>query len=118
MFYDNFTYLCKQSDLKPYTVLRMVGIGSKSILGQWRKGSVPRADTLEKIARFFAVAPRQLAYGDVRDDAQVYDGLTHEERAVVMAFRAADPATRSAMLTILQSKEAAELHRDGGEEDK
>ncbi len=118
MFYENFMYLCKKSDVKPYTVIRTLGITSNSILTQWRKGSVPRMDTLDKLAKFFAVAPRQLAYGDVRDDDQVYDGLTQEERAVVLAFRSADPETRSAMLTILRAKEAPAAHQDADGEDK
>lgn len=55
MFWDNFFSLCSRAGLSPNAVAKELGIPSGSITA-WSKGSVPRNNTLKKIAEHFGVS--------------------------------------------------------------
>lgn len=55
MFYDIYENLCKRDGKKPYAVAREIGLGNSNV-AQWKKGSTPRPDVLQKIADYFHVS--------------------------------------------------------------
>lgn len=55
MFYDVFKQLCVQKGASPTGVAQKLGIG-KSTVARWKKeGSVPKSDSLNRIANYFEV---------------------------------------------------------------
>lgn len=55
MFYENFKRLCSERGTTPTAVAKAMGI-STSMTANWKKGGVPRADTLQKVADHFGVS--------------------------------------------------------------
>lgn len=55
MFYKNYELLCQKVGKKPYTVAREIGLGNSNV-AQWKKGSTPRPEILQKIAEYFDVS--------------------------------------------------------------
>ena len=68
MFYENFKRLCSERGTTPTAVAKAIGI-STSMTANWKKGGVPRADTLQKVADYFGVTSDYLL-GNVRLDLQ------------------------------------------------
>ena len=61
-FFTNYERLCRQATLTPNGVAKILGIPSSSVT-QWKNGSTPRAETLQKIAEFFKVDTSYLLFG-------------------------------------------------------
>jgi transcriptional regulator with XRE-family HTH domain len=59
MFYENFKRLCSERGTTPTAVAKAMGI-STSMTANWKKGGVPRADTLQKVADHFGVSTSYL----------------------------------------------------------
>lgn len=59
MFFDQYKSLCLSIGKKPNTVAKELGIASSSIT-QWKYGSTPRAQLLQKIADYFDVSASYL----------------------------------------------------------
>ena len=55
MFYENFKRLCSERGTTPTAVAKAMGI-STSMTANWKKGGVPRSDTLQKVADYFGVS--------------------------------------------------------------
>lgn len=55
MFFEQYKSLCLSVGKKPNTVAKELGIASSSIT-QWKHGSTPRAQILQKIADYFDVS--------------------------------------------------------------
>lgn len=55
MFYDRYIELCVTSGEKPYSVAKKLGL-SNSNVAQWKKGSTPRKEVLQRIAEYFNVS--------------------------------------------------------------
>lgn len=59
-FYDTFETLCNKKGVTPTGAARDNGI-SQSVVGMWKKrGSVPKYETLKKLANYFNVTVDQL----------------------------------------------------------
>lgn len=56
MFYERYLSLCEKSGDKPYSLPLKLGAKSNSIVDQWKKGSLPRSEMLQKIADYFDVS--------------------------------------------------------------
>lgn len=54
MFWDRFVKECERKGLKPNRVAREIGISSATIT-KWSNGSIPRGETLSKVASYFGV---------------------------------------------------------------
>ena len=65
-FFDNYQALCRSKGKTANGVAKELGIPSASVT-QWKYGSVPRAQTLEKIAAYFRVEVKDLVYGNDED---------------------------------------------------
>lgn len=59
MFYENLLELCKRKSIVPSVVAKELGFSS-SMPTAWKRGAVPKADTLQKIADYFKVTTDQL----------------------------------------------------------
>lgn len=55
MFYDRFMGLCKERGVSPSAVMVSIGL-NKSNATFWKKGSIPKGDTLRKLADYFGVS--------------------------------------------------------------
>lgn len=54
MFYDRFVKLCETKGMSPAAVAKEIGLSNSSTT-TWKRGSVPKGDTLQKIADYFSV---------------------------------------------------------------
>ena len=59
MFWDNLLRLCEEHETTPFAVCEAIGL-SNSASVRWKKGSVPQAGTLQKIANYFGVTRQDL----------------------------------------------------------
>ena len=55
MFYDRFVGLCKERGVSPSAVMVSIGL-NKSNATFWKKGSIPKGSTLQKLADYFGVS--------------------------------------------------------------
>ncbi|MEH2939054.1 helix-turn-helix domain-containing protein [Lawsonibacter sp. JLR.KK007] len=55
MFYEQFLVLCQKNGTSPAAVARALGLGN-STTTVWKKGSIPKGDTLQKLADYFGVS--------------------------------------------------------------
>lgn len=62
MFYDRFTELCKTRGMSPASVTREIGLNNSSSTA-WKRGSIPKGDTLQKLADYFGVSVDYLLSG-------------------------------------------------------
>lgn len=76
MFYDTFSFLCKQRDISPSKAATEAGI-SKSLVTKWKNNGtdVPSPDVLMKLSRYFGVTPDYLL--GISTQSQI-DTLTHQ----------------------------------------
>lgn len=101
MFYDIVNNLCKE---RKTTITRMaeeIGL-SNAAPTSWRKGSVPKLSTLEKIADYFDVSVDYLR-GVETKKAPTPKG-ERDYLAIMNAFDKADESTREAILLLLKLK--------------
>lgn len=54
MFYDQFVKLCKERGLSPAAAARNIGLSNSSTT-TWKRGAMPKGETLQKLADYFAV---------------------------------------------------------------
>ena len=66
MFWENFYKLCQTAEKKPFTVVKEIGIAQGSIT-KWKNGSIPKGETLKKIADYFGVSVDYMLYGSETD---------------------------------------------------
>ena len=55
VFYDRFVGLCKERGVSPSAVMVSIGL-NKSNATFWKKGSIPKGSTLQKLADYFGVS--------------------------------------------------------------
>lgn len=98
-FWNNYQFLCIKNGLSVYDVARKCGIKGTGTVSYWRQGSVPKPDTLNKIAQYFSVSPSDLTDIDLSAletlsssnaaDDPLYAAilkLSPQKRALAMAF--------------------------------
>ena len=54
-FYDRVVELCKNRGTSPAALARAIGL-SNSVTTYWKRGAVPKGDTLQKVADYFGVS--------------------------------------------------------------
>ena len=100
MFYDQYVMLCKNVGEKPYSLAKKLGIkSSTTIVGQWKKGSVPRQSTLQMIADYFNVSIDYLLTGEEKQPTDP-DGLSEKNQRLIEWFRSLPPEKQKAILTL------------------
>ena len=55
MFYDRFVELCKTKRMSPAAVARDIGLSNSSTT-TWKRGAIPKGETLQKLADYFGVS--------------------------------------------------------------
>lgn len=55
MFWQRLIELCRENGTSPSAVAREIGMKSAGTATAWKNGSVPRADVIERIAKYFNV---------------------------------------------------------------
>lgn len=103
MFYEIVNNLCKE---RKTTITRMaedIGL-SNAAPTSWRKGSIPKLSTLDKISKYFDVSTDYLL-GKANKKTPTPQGereISKEE--FYSAFEAADESTREAIRLLLKVK--------------
>lgn len=59
MFWEKFYSLCLKNNVKPFSVVKSLGISQGSIT-KWKNGSIPSGATLAKLAEYFGVTVDEL----------------------------------------------------------
>lgn len=54
-FYDKFSELCAQRGVSPSSVAKAIGLTTANPT-YWKRGSIPKGDTLQKLADYFGVS--------------------------------------------------------------
>lgn len=66
-FFEQYTKLCKEQGKSANGVAKEIGLPSSSVT-YWKRGSLPRSETLERIAAYFDVSVDYLqGYTDVKE---------------------------------------------------
>lgn len=99
MFYDKFIYLCNRDGKKPTPTAQKLGCFSSNI-AQWKKGSTPRMEVLQKFAEEFNV-PISYFFEDEKNPTVKDDGISEMEHQVINAFRQLSPERQKALLLLL-----------------
>lgn len=117
MFYENVSALCRE---RKTTITRMsedIGL-SNAAASSWKKGSVPKASTIQKIADYFGVTTDALLRDDSRhsisaENSVIIQGnrgnstvtngtaLSEQEQEVLRIFRSLDMRKKTAVLSYL-----------------
>lgn len=77
MFYDNFLALCEKKGISPSRAVMDMGM-NRSIATFWKNGTVPKMDTLTRIADYFDVSVGFLVDG--ADTEKNAPALTEKDR--------------------------------------
>lgn len=59
MFWENYVRLCVDNGISPNGLAKMIGMSSGSVT-MWKRGSIPHASSLQKIADYFHVSVNEL----------------------------------------------------------
>ena len=105
LFYDQYEILCKKANKKPYTVAKEIGLGSSNV-AQWKKGSTPRPDVLQKLSDYFGVSQAVLLGLDVdkKENPTANGEVDFTDMELLSAFNSADESTKQAIRLILGLK--------------
>ena len=133
MFYENLQKLCKDRHTSPSAVAAQLGY-SNATASKWKKGSIPKRETLLNIAEYFGVTveyllreePRQasnimgnitgsavvqgISSGNVSISngaapAPVETGLSEQEEELLRVFRLLDGRAKTAVMSYLYEQE-------------
>ena len=105
MFYDIVNNLCKARKTTITKMSEDIGL-SNAAATSWKKGSIPKASTLEKISAYFYVSVDYLLGKEETKKAPTPEGEREElKERVFSALENADPAIREAALRLLGVQE-------------
>lgn len=54
-FYERFTDLCNKAGVSPASVANSIGLSNSSTT-YWKRGSIPKSETMQKLAEYFGVS--------------------------------------------------------------
>lgn len=103
MFFENYLVYCQKVGKSKTAVAKQIGVTSKSVTG-WQNGAIPRNGTLKKLADYFGVTVDDLLADNKKEPAG--DGeLDEDMKEFVELAKKMTPEERSAILTLMKSKE-------------
>lgn len=91
-FFERYCGLCREEGSTPNGVAKKLGIASASVT-QWKQGSVPRVETLSKIAEYFGVTVDYLLTGDETKKAPASSGGVTDDDIKAALFGGAGDVT-------------------------
>lgn len=103
LFFDNFDRYCKRDGKTNSEVAKAIGLDPSSCTG-WRKGAIPRNGTVKKLADYFGVTVDDLLADNKKEPAGD-GGLDEDMKEFVELAKKMTPEERSAILTLMKSKE-------------
>lgn len=100
MFYDIYKKLCEDNGEKPYQLPLKLGAKSNSVVAQWKNGSLPRPEMIQKIADYFNVSVEYLMFGEVNKEKPVpfRHELSEEAKELQHIWDEIDADERQALL--------------------
>lgn len=102
MFYEIVNNLCKERKITITRMAEEIGL-SNAAPTSWRKGSIPKLTTLEKISKYFGVSVDYLL-GKETKKAPTLEKGERDYLKIMNAFEQADESTREAILLLLKLK--------------
>ena len=96
MFWQNFTAFCSRIGKTPNAVASELGL-SNSITTSWKNGSMPRSDTLQRIAKYFSVSISELL-GDAKSPAPKEGEADTDRDELIRILSVLDPVEREQLL--------------------
>ena len=103
MFYEIVNNLCKE---RKTTITRMaedIGL-SNAAPTSWRKGSVPKLSTLEKISSYFGVSTNYLLGKEIKKTPTQEGEREYSDMELLDAFHSTDKTTQEAIRLLLGLK--------------
>lgn len=98
MFFDIYKSLCEGIGKTPNGVAKELKFASSSVT-QWKHGSTPRPDALQRIADYFGVSVGYLLTGEQKEKpAHDVDELDQETIELREIWDSSDPDERQALL--------------------
>ena len=82
VFFDNLRELCHSRRTSVSAVAEEIGLSSASASG-WRKGSIPKSDTLQKLADYFGVTTDFLLKGDAETFTNTVNGAISGSSVII-----------------------------------
>ena len=101
--YERYTALCKENGMSANGVAKEIGLPSSSVT-HWKQGSLPRANTIERIASYFDVTiDYLLGYSDEKKKptTETGDGLDAKRRRALNLIEAMNDEQLDALLKLL-----------------
>jgi transcriptional regulator with XRE-family HTH domain len=106
-FYERYEGLCQDHGMKPQNPKRqeIVEASSGTISG-WKKGVMPKTETVIRIAKYFGVTTDYLLC--LSDSRNGKDTITEEEQLLISAYRSASTEGKFIIIqTCMNQKEAS-----------
>lgn len=105
MFWERFYNLCLSRETKPNPVCVELGF-SNATATKWKNGSVPGAESLNKIAEYFGVTPAYLlGYTEEKEKSPAGAELSEKDRKLVDAYHKSEPVIQATVDRILGIEE-------------
>ena len=105
MFWERFYNLCLSKGIKPNPVCVELGF-SNATATKWKNGSVPGAESLNKIAEYFGVTPAYLlGYTEEKEKSPAGAELSEKDKKLVDAYHKSEPVIRATVDKILGIEE-------------
>lgn len=84
MFYDIFIRLCREKNISPAAVVREIGLNNSSPTA-WKRGSIPKSETLQKLADYFGVSTDYLLEIKPLPDKEIAINLGFKKEKAIMS---------------------------------
>lgn len=106
-FYERYEELCQEHGMKPQNPkMQEVVEASSGTISGWKKGVIPKAETIIRIAKYFGVTTDYLL--GLSDSKSRSDLFTEEERLLISAYRSASTEGKFIIIqTCMNQKEAS-----------
>lgn len=105
MFWERFYNLCLSKGTKPNPVCVELGF-SNATATKWKNGSVPGAESLNKIAEYFGVTPAYLlGFAEEKEKSPAGAELSEKDKKLVDAYHKSEPVVQATVDRILGIEE-------------
>ena len=106
-FYKRYEKLCQEHGMKPQNPkMQEVVEASSGTISGWKKGVMPKTETVIRIAKYFGVTTDYLLC--LSDSRNGKDTITEEEQLLISAYRSASTEGKFIIIqTCMNQKEAS-----------